>query len=207
MSIDLQLSRSFNSPTLHCYSYEPGSHYLLSNQSNRTVCCTINLLPRSRSHYFSYLCKCFELLPGTTSCTRDYLPNGRSNIEHRSYRTSNIDEPNPTVRTQPYEPNLLLHFQTDGRSNIDRIEHRSHRTSVASNIDHIEHRSHRTLIEPNPTIRTRPPSFKYQTNRTSSVEHRKSNIEHRSNLPLQPVNSHYATDDLYHNQTTVRTTS
>src|SRR5712675_24652 len=38
ISIDLQLSHSFNSPTLHCYSYEPGSHYLLSNQSTY---CTI----------------------------------------------------------------------------------------------------------------------------------------------------------------------
>jgi len=32
ISIDLELSRSFNSPTLHCYSYESGLHYLL-NQS------------------------------------------------------------------------------------------------------------------------------------------------------------------------------
>jgi len=61
----LQLSRLFNSPILHRYSYKPGSHYLLSNQSNRTVYCTINLLPRLRSHYFYYLCKCFKLLPGT----------------------------------------------------------------------------------------------------------------------------------------------
>jgi len=32
ISIDLELSRSLNSPTLHCYSYESGLHYLL-NQS------------------------------------------------------------------------------------------------------------------------------------------------------------------------------
>jgi hypothetical protein len=45
------------------------------------------LLPHSRSHYFSYLCNCLELL---------HIPNGRTidYIEHRSNRT------------RPYEPFL-----------------------------------------------------------------------------------------------------
>jgi len=30
ISIDLELSRLFNSPILHCYSYESGLHYLLN---------------------------------------------------------------------------------------------------------------------------------------------------------------------------------
>jgi len=78
MSIDLQSSRSFFSSHYKAYSYEPGSHYLLSNQS---TCCTINLLPRLRSHYFFHLCKYLKLL---------YLLNGRT-IEHQSNQTSNIN--------------------------------------------------------------------------------------------------------------------
>src|SRR6266436_8620047 len=69
ISIDLQSSRLFNSPTLHCYSYEPGSHYLLSNQSTY---CTVNLLPHSRSHYFYHLC--------SVSSFFTYQTNGRSTL-------------------------------------------------------------------------------------------------------------------------------
>jgi hypothetical protein len=62
LELHSQSSRSFNSSHCKAYSYEPGSHYLLTNQSDRTTCCTINLLPHSRSHYFYHLCKCLELL-------------------------------------------------------------------------------------------------------------------------------------------------
>ncbi len=58
ISIDLELSRSFNSPTLHCYSYEPGSHYLLTNQLDRTTCCTTSF---KKSLLLSPL-QCLELL-------------------------------------------------------------------------------------------------------------------------------------------------
>ena len=77
ISIDLQLSRSFNSSHCKAYSYKPGSHCLLSNYLNRTTCCTINLLPHLRSHYFYYLCKCLELL---------HLLNERTiDLERRPY--------------------------------------------------------------------------------------------------------------------------
>jgi len=106
ISIDLQSSRSLNSPTLHCYSYEPGSHYLLSNQS---TCCTINLLPRSRSHYFSYPCSVssffrvpllYSWLSSFTKRTDDRTLI-KSNIEHRTSNTSNIDRTEPD---RPYDP-------------------------------------------------------------------------------------------------------
>ena len=67
-------------------------------------------------------------------------------------------------------------------SNINCIEHRSHRTSIALNIDRIEHWLNRTRpYEPdrtNPTVRTRPPS------NTKPIEHRTSKIEHRLNRTL-----------------------
>src|SRR6266481_8333625 len=79
ISIDLQLSRSFNSPTLHCYSYKPGSHYLLSNQSTY---CTVNLLPHLRSHYFYHLC--------SVSSFFTYQTNGRStSVDERTRPTTN----------------------------------------------------------------------------------------------------------------------
>src|SRR6266446_1239910 len=58
ISIDLQLSRSFNSPTLYYYSYKPGSHYLLTNQLDRTTCCTTSF---KKSLLLSPL-QCLELL-------------------------------------------------------------------------------------------------------------------------------------------------
>ena len=77
ISIDLQLSRSCNSPTLHCYSYEPGSHYLLTNQLDRTTCCTTSF---KKSLLLSPL-QCLELL---------HLSNERTiDLSRRTYPTDN----------------------------------------------------------------------------------------------------------------------
>jgi len=92
ISIDLELSRSFNSSHCKAYSYKPGSHCLLSNYLNRTTCCTINLLPHLRSHYFYYLCKCFEPLPGTSLVlviTFKYQTNERSTLTDDRTRPTN----------------------------------------------------------------------------------------------------------------------
>ena len=62
-------------------------------------------------------------------------------------------------------------------SNINCIEHRSHRTSIALNIDRIEHWLNRT--RPYEPDRTNQTSFKYQTDRTSNIENRTSKTEHR----------------------------
>jgi hypothetical protein len=92
ISIDLQLSHSCNSPHCKAYSYEPGSHCLLSNYLNRTTCYTINLLPHSRSHYFYHLCKCFKPLPGTALVliiTFTYQTNGRATLTDDHTRPTN----------------------------------------------------------------------------------------------------------------------
>jgi hypothetical protein len=126
ISIDLESSRSCNSTHCKAYSYEPGSHYLLSHQF-----------------------------------------------------TTSFKKPSQ-LQLPPCSVSSFFIYQTDGRLNIDRIEHQLHRTSIISNIDCIEHRSNRTLIEPNPTVRTRPYEPDLQIPK-SNIEHRKSNIktEHR----------------------------
>jgi len=111
ISIDLQLGCLFNSHTLQSLqlwarpAYRTASNLyvqrLLSNQ----------LLPRLRSHYFFYLCKCFELLLGTSLVlvitfiyqTDDWISN-ILNIDR-----TEPDRTNPTVRTlTSFNPDIQL---------------------------------------------------------------------------------------------------
>ena len=80
ISVDLQSSSSLNSPTLHCYSYDPGLHHLLTNQ----------ILPHSRSNYFYYLCSVLSFFT--------YQTNGRSNPTNVLERT---DESNRQNKVSP----------------------------------------------------------------------------------------------------------
>jgi len=98
-------SCSFNLPTLHCYSYEPGSHsrialpanqsigshyllhYLLSNQSATSFKKSLLLPPL----------QCFELLPGTTLILviTSSIPN---DLLQPRYTTIRQNRPTPPQR-------------------------------------------------------------------------------------------------------------
>jgi len=138
LELHSQLSRLCISTLCKAYSYKPGSHCLLTNYLDRTTCCTINLLPHLRSHYFFHLCKCFEPLPGTSLVLViifKYQTDGRRtsiilNIDHIKHWKRRIS-------------NIL---------NIDYIKHWSYQTSIMLNIEYIEHRSNWTWpYDPWPT--------------------------------------------------------
>ena len=146
ISIDLESSRSCNSS--HCKSLQLWARLALSAAP------TVKQSSFKKSLLPPHL-QCPELLHLPNGRTIEHRPHrtsiasGIDHIEHRSYRTS--IEPNPTVRTRPYEP--------DNRSNDQLANTRSIRLDRSNRTSNIENRT--SKIE----------------HQKSNIENRKSNID------------------------------
>ena len=82
ISIDLESSRSFNSSHCKAYSYGPGSHHLLTNQSTTSFKKSILLPPL----------QVFWASSGYLSCTRDYLQISNERTIDADGRSNPTDE-------------------------------------------------------------------------------------------------------------------